>query len=54
MVKNYENLIMSKVVKKKEESYNMNELFNRPLIHKQINGDVVYTPLDLERIFGTK
>lgn len=44
--------IVSNHVKRKEEKYNMNELFKKPLIHRQIKGEKVYIPLDPKRLWG--
>lgn len=51
MVTNYSAFVSNKV-KRKEEKYDINELFKNPLIHRQINGDEVYIPLDTNRLWG--
>jgi hypothetical protein len=33
-----------------KEEKSMEELFKRPILHRQINGDKVYVPLDLVRL----
>lgn len=38
--------------KHKEYFYNLDEHFKNPIIHKEIHGDKVYVPLDLNRIWG--
>lgn len=30
----------------------LNERFKNPLIHRQIHGDEIYTPLDISRLWG--
>lgn len=47
----YEAFIVKKV-RKKHETYNMDALFKKPLIHRQILGDKVFIPLDTKRLWG--
>lgn len=48
---NYPFLIQREV-RKKQEKYDINNLFERPLIHRQIAGEEVYVPLDKKRLWG--
>ncbi|WP_209125158.1 hypothetical protein [Alkalihalobacillus sp. BA299] len=51
MVTNYTVFVPTEV-KRKQEKYNMEELFKNPLIHRQISGDEIYIPLDTKRLWG--
>lgn len=37
---------------KKKEEISLKELFKNPIIHKEIHGDKVFTPLDPSRLWG--
>ncbi|WP_161568367.1 hypothetical protein [Anaerobacillus alkaliphilus] len=37
---------------KQREEISLKELFKNPIIHKEIHGDKVYTPLDPSRLWG--
>ncbi|RNA66923.1 hypothetical protein EBO34_17120 [Alteribacter keqinensis] len=41
-----------KTATRKPEHYNLDELFVKPLIHRDIKGDKVYQALDLDRIWN--
>ncbi|WP_165763686.1 hypothetical protein [Halalkalibacter urbisdiaboli] len=36
----------------KQEKYYVKDLFENPILHRQIQGDKVYTPLNKERFWG--
>jgi hypothetical protein len=36
--------------KRRRDEKALDELFQRPILHRQINGDEVYVPLDLVRL----
>lgn len=36
----------------KKEVDRLEHLFNNPIIHRQIHGDIVYVPLNIERIWN--
>lgn len=36
--------------RRRTEEKSLEELFERPILHRQINGDEVYVPLDLVRL----
>ncbi len=50
---NFENII-KKQVRGKQENYDINELFKNPILHRQIHGEIIYIPLDIERLWGYK
>ncbi|QOY37993.1 hypothetical protein AWH56_010740 [Anaerobacillus isosaccharinicus] len=41
-----------KRAKKKEVEVSLSERFKHPLIHREIHGDKIYTPLDPTRLWG--
>ncbi|MDQ0252732.1 hypothetical protein J2S74_000104 [Evansella vedderi] len=51
MITNYSEFVP---IKKnyKQEKVNLEDLFKKPLIHRQIKGDEIYTPLDPKRLWG--
>lgn len=51
MITNYTNFIPVKGIYKKE-LFDLNDLFKNPLIHREINGDKIYKPLDTKRLWG--
>ncbi|MBM7095153.1 hypothetical protein JSY36_05220 [Bacillus sp. H-16] len=42
----------NKTATRKPEHYNLDELFVKPLIHRDIKGEKVYQPLDLDRLWN--
>jgi hypothetical protein len=36
----------------KDEKYSIEHYFQQPIVHKQISGDKVYVPLNLERVWN--
>ncbi|KKB34277.1 hypothetical protein [Bacillus thermotolerans] len=42
---------LNSTVRRKEEGYTI-EQFSNPLIHRQIHGNEVYVPLDLQKLWG--
>ncbi|MCK6205654.1 hypothetical protein KZX50_09335 [Bacillus infantis] len=34
------------------KEYSLDHYFQQPIVHKQINGDKVYVPLNLERVWN--
>lgn len=51
MITNYE-YFLPKQVRHRQESYDINALFKKPLLHRQIKGEEVYVPLDTNRLWG--
>ncbi|ARK29666.1 hypothetical protein [Halalkalibacter krulwichiae] len=51
MLTNYEFFVPVRV-RHKQKEFDVEQLFNNPLIHRQIKGDKVYIPLDTKRLWG--
>jgi hypothetical protein len=50
---NFENLlVVNQRARHKNEDGRLGQYFNNPIIHRQIHGDKIYVPLNLDKVWN--